>query len=164
MARYFNNQVLPFLAFDDLTQFVYLPSGIRLLAVAIFGWLGALGITLGWIFCHVVGGEKTFLECLFIGLISGATAMASWQIWQSFLKIEVDLDNLTLKYLLYLVSISSLVGAVVRYLYIASVDPLAQFWPILTIGLVGDVTGALIVLYLIKAIAWIWNSFSEKLR
>ena len=150
IARYINIQVIPFLAFDDLTQLIYLPAGVRLIAVAAFGWFGAAGIVLGWILCHLLGDEKTLLECLFLGIISGITAIASLHIWQILFRVDDVLSQLNLKSLLTLVLVSSFISAIIRFLYIAKWDPTVQFLPIFSIGLIGDISGSLIILYSLK--------------
>ena len=65
ITRQINLQVLHFSVHHDLAHIIYLPAGIRLLAVLLFGWLGIFGILIGWIFCYFFAHEKTLLECIF---------------------------------------------------------------------------------------------------
>ena len=150
LFRTLSLQMLTNHSYDDLTRLVYLPAGIRLLAVAIYGWIGILGIMLGWVFCHLYGEERTLLECIFLGLLSGATAYVSLRIWQWYYKINNSLGGLTSRLAISLVMISALISALVRFAYLHSVDPLTPFLSVFLIGLCGDILGSFVVLYVIK--------------
>jgi hypothetical protein len=150
ITRYINVQVLPFLAYDDLTQFIYLPAGVRLLAVAIFGWFGAVGILWGWILCYLLVGEKSLMECFFLGITSGVTAIASLHIWQIVFRVDDAFSQINAKNLLSLITLSALISAFVRYAYILGGDPTADFIAIFSIGLIGDISGSIIVIYSIR--------------
>jgi hypothetical protein len=148
------------IAYDDLTQLIYLPAGIRLVAVAICGWVGVLGIMLGWVFCHLYGDEKTFLECLLLGLISGSTAYAALLFWQLCYKIDYALEGLTSKLVIALVLITAVFSAFVRYVYLSSIDPTIPFLSVFFIGLCGDILGSFIVLYAIKGVVYLLKRYS----
>ena len=143
---------------DDLAHVVYFPSGIRLLAVMLFGWLGIVGILIGWIFCYVFAHEKTLLECILLGLLSGFTAYFSYQVWRYFYQIDKTLLEITGKQLFALVFISSGISAFVRFLYIYTQDQDTSFVSIFSVGLVGDILGALFSLYLIKLILYCFRN------
>ena len=159
LLRTFSVKVFSFVALDDLTHLIYLPAGIRLLAVAIYGWLGIVGIILGWVFCHLLSDEKTFLESLMLGFISGLTAYTAFRVWQVWFKINNALEGLNSRLAIFLVLISAGLSAVVRYLYLNSIDPLTPFLPVFLVGLIGDILGAFAVLYLIKGLLYITRRY-----
>lgn len=138
------------LSLDGLTQWVNLSSGIRLLSVVIFGWLGAAGIVLGWVFCHLFDNEKSLYECVVIGIIFGLSALVSLRLWQIAFKVDQALSQMNLRLLISLVLVSSFISALARFAYIYSADSTASFLEIFTIGFIGDVLGSFIVLYCIK--------------
>jgi hypothetical protein len=140
---------------DDLTHLVYLPAGIRLLAVAIYGRLGILGILFGWFLCYFFEDNKTLLESLCLGLISGLTAYLALQIWQKIFQIKDNLNGLTSRLAIFLVLISAVFSAFIRYLYLYSIDPLTPFGAVFLVGLTGDILGAFIVLYFIKLMIYL---------
>ena len=141
--------------YDDLAQFIYLPAGISLLAVAIFGWIGILGITVGWVFCYLFLEERTLLECIYLGLLSGSTAYIALLFWQWYFNINTTLEGLTPRLAIALVLISAVISASIRYIYLDGVDPLTPFLSVFLIGLCGDITGSFIVLYAIKGIVYL---------
>lgn len=159
IARQVNLQLLTSIAFNDLTQFIYVPAGVRFCAVLIYGWLGVFGIFIGWILSHVIGGEKTLIECIFLGIISGFTAMASFQIGKSVFDINDALHNLNLKKLYALILFCSLISSLIRYLYIYGIDPSIKFHAIFIIGYIGDVLGTFFILYLLRGAAYLKDKF-----
>ena len=144
-----------------MTHWIYLPAGIRILAVAIYGWVGVVGIMLGWVFCHIFGGEKTLSESLYFGFISGFSAYLSLLVWQWYFQINSSLDSITSRLAVYLVLICAFVSTLIRYAYLFSIDPLTPFFQVFTIGLIGDIVGSFIVLYMIKGGLYMLRQFSK---
>lgn len=83
-------------------------------------------------------------------IISGIVAMSSLQIWQILFRVDDFLSQLNLKNLFSLMLFFSFVSALARYFFIASLDSEALFLPIFSIGLIGDISGSLIILYCLK--------------
>jgi hypothetical protein len=158
--RQLNIQVSAFSVHSDLTNLVYFPAGIRLLAVLLFNWLGVAGILLGWILCNLLAQEKTLLECIFHGLASGLAAWVSLFIWQHFYRITGNLATVDLQKLLSLVLISSIIGSVVRCLVLWLTTTEADFVLIFSAGFIGDILGTFSVLYAAKFIAYLGRSFT----
>jgi hypothetical protein len=159
LVRTLSIKIFSFSALDDLTHFIYLPAGIRLLAVAIYGWIGILGIMLGWFFCHIFAGEKTLLQGLCLGFVSGCTAYISLRVWQQFFRINNAFQGLTSQLAIYLVLISAVISALVRYFYLNHFDSLTPFLEVFLIGLTGDILGSFIILYCIKGILYLKRLF-----
>lgn len=160
LFRALSIQMLESHSYDELTRIVYLPAGIRLLAVAIYGWIGILGITLGWVFCYLYGEERTLLESLNLGLISGATAYASFLVWRWYYKINSALEGLTSKQAISLVLISAVISAFIRYVYLNDIDPITPFLTVFMIGFCGDLLGSFIVLYAMKGGIYLFRRLS----
>lgn len=161
-CRQINLQSLEFSVDNDLTHIIYFPAGIRLLAVLLFGWLGIFGILIGWIFCYFFAYEKSLLECIFLGLISGFTAYVSLLTWQFIYQINHSLNEMTAMQLLNLVFISSGISALIRFLYIYAQDQSIYFTTIFSVGLIGDILGTLILLYLIKLVLYGFKNISVR--
>ena len=159
--RTFSISALPQFFDYEHAHLIYLPAGIRLLAIAIYGWIGVLGITLGWVFCNVYGGEKTLLESMFYGFISGSSVYFSLFLWRCLFQVNSNLDSITSRLAVYLVLICAFFSTLVRYAYLFSIDPLTPFFPVFTIGLIGDIVGCFIVLYMIKGGLYLYRQFSK---
>lgn len=150
LLRLISLYVFDFFVHNHLTMLIYLPAGIRLLAVAVFGWVGILGILLGWFLCYLLMGEQTFLESVVLGLLSGVTAFFSLRVWKWYYAIDNAFEKITLHLVISLVLVSALISALVRYFYFEMQNAETIFTDIFVIGLTGDLLGSFAVLYSIK--------------
>ena len=121
-----------------------------MLAVLLFGPLCVLGIVLGWVFCHLLGGERTLIECLYLGVLSGITAFLSLQWWQWYFRVDDAYSALSARLLISLVLVSSFIATVIRFMVFYLSDPETPFLSVFLIGFVGDVIGTFLVLYLLR--------------
>ena len=97
-AALFELNTLLFSAFSFSTgvDWIYLPSGLRLAFVLVFGVWGALGIILASIaidFIHYFNADVT--TAVVTGLISGASPLLARTICVDRLGLNKDLTNLT---------------------------------------------------------------------
>jgi len=162
LVRTFCVQLLPAFSYNEFIHLLNLPVSIGLLATIIYGWIAILGIILGWIFCHVFGGEYTFLECLYFGLISAFTSYISVLIWQWFFHINNAFEGLTSRLLVYLVLIFAVISTFFRSIYIGSIDPLESFPLIFLISIIGDLMGSFTNLYAIKGGMYFYKELLKK--
>ena len=151
--------ILPSFEYQDFHIQISLAGSIRLLAVAIYGWIGVFGIVLGWFFGYLYGVEKTLMECLYFGFISGFAAFISVLIWQWYFRINNAFEGLTSLLAIYLVFICALISSLIRYIYLASIDPLTSYLMVFAIGFVGDILGSFFVLYAIKGGLYFYRQF-----
>ena len=161
LIQILSNEMLSYIAYEELTRLVYLPAGIRLLAVVIYRWIGFLGIVLGSVFSSIFSGENLLFESLALGLISGVTAYTALLVWQWHFRIGKNLEGLTLRLTIALVLISATISSCIRYLILVSNDPLTSFLSVFLIGFTGDVLGCFIVLYMIKGGLYLYRQFSK---
>lgn len=57
LIQRFHLSIFKFSAFTDVVYSIYLPAGARLLAVMLFGYLGAIGIFFGWLLTGLLTSE-----------------------------------------------------------------------------------------------------------
>ena len=143
-------QLLPAFSYDEFIHLLNLPVGISLLATVIYGWIAILGIVLGYLFCHVFGGEYTLLESLNFGIISGFTCYISVLVWQWHFRINNAFEGLTARLLVYLALIFAVISTFFRSIYIGSINPIESLPVIFFIGIVGDLLGSFADFYMIK--------------
>jgi hypothetical protein len=154
-------KLLPTFSYNEFIHLLNLPVGISLLATVIYGWIAILGIILGYLFCHVLGGEYTFLECLNLGLISGFTSYISVLVWQWYFRINNAFEGLTVLLLVYLALIFAVIATFFRSIYIGSIDPMESLPLIFFIGIVGDLSGSFANLYAIKGGMFFYKQFAK---
>ena len=141
-------------------NWIFLPAGFRVLLVLVLGLPGALGIVAGnlWLDqAHLQTGD--LLPVLLAALVSGLGpwAVRQWMTGQRLL--DHELKDITAARLLNFVLIYAAVNAIfhqfIRWNFqIANSQPWIDIWPMF----MGDMVGALIVLYTFKmSLPWMRN-------
>ncbi len=132
-------------------NWVFLPAGVRVLLVLVLDWPGAIGIVLGSIWLHSQTNATPALPTLLIGLASG---IAPWLVkrWLEQRRVlHPELKQLSSACLLQYVLIYATVNAISHQAIfwgfsVTDSRPWIDVWPMF----IGDMVGALIVLYTFK--------------
>lgn len=132
-------------------SWIYLPAGLRLFLILIFGFSGALGIALASFAISYFGAFSPDLTtCIGVGVISGfAPYLAKWAV-VSNITINRDLSDLSMQKILWCIGVYALMSA-----------GLHQWWFVLRgldsgslnhffVMLVGDIAGSLLLIAAIK--------------
>ena len=148
---FLNDWVTEAIKYDLGVSWIYLPAGLRLFLILIFGFTGAIGIAVASFAISYYGVFPTdLITCIGIGLISGfAPLLAKWVVVTN-VNISNDLSNLSLQKILF---------CVVVYAFISA--GLHQWWFVLRglesgslnhflVMLVGDIAGSILLIALIK--------------
>jgi hypothetical protein len=148
---FLNDWVTEAIKYDLGVSWIYLPAGLRLFLILIFGFTGAIGIAVASFAISYYGVfPPDLITCIGIGLISGfAPLLAKWVVVTN-VNISNDLSNLSLQKILF---------CVVVYAFISA--GLHQWWFVLQglesgslnhflVMLVGDIAGSILLIALIK--------------
>ena len=148
---FFNDWVTEDLKYDLGVSWVYLPAGLRLFLILIFGLAGAIGIAIASFTISYFGVFLPGLvTCIGIGLISGfAPLLAKWLV-VSNTPINNDLSNLSLQKLIFCVVVYAFMSAALH-----------QYWFVLRglesgglddflVMFIGDIAGSILLIALIK--------------
>jgi hypothetical protein len=148
---FFNDWLTETVKYDLGVSWVYLPAGLRLFLILIFGLAGAIGIAVASFAISYFGVfPPDLITCIGIGLISGfAPLMAKWVV-VSNTHISNDLSNLSLQKIIFCILVYALVSAglhqwwfVVRDLESGSLDHFLVMF-------VGDIAGSVLLIAFIK--------------
>lgn len=152
LATFALNQLLfQHIEFSSGAHWVYLPSGVRLAAVLVFGWWGALGVIWGSIgvsYEQFFGGNV--INAVVAGVISGLSPLLARRLSEDFLGLTENLDRLTPAVLLKTAAAFALISAVLHQLWYAAQGHTPNFVSSTAVMALGDFTGSLLVLYLAK--------------
>ena len=148
---FLNDWVTEAIKYDLGLSWIYLPAGLRLFLILIFGFTGAIGIAVASFAISYYGVfPPDLITCIGIGLISGfAPLLAKWVVVAN-VNISNDLRNLSLQKILF---------CIVVYAFISA--GLHQWWFVLRglesgslnhflVMLVGDIAGSILLIALIK--------------
>ena len=129
-------------------SWIFLPAAIRMLAVMVGGWAGALGLFFGAIITNMGLLEFEPFNVLVLAALSALGPLIAVHICTRWLNLPTDLAGLQRSQLMAF----ALAGAILNvfphniYFYMMGLAPDA--WSGVMPMLVGDLTGTLIVLYL----------------
>ena len=148
-----NNFLTPQLYWVPGAHVIHIPSGIKLLMVLVFGYLGSLSVLTA---VFVAGPFSYFYtgEFLLPLEIAMAAALAPWLTARFFvdrLWVNPDLSNLNLKLLLYMGLLFATLNASMIQSLLSLHQISGDFFSSFAVMFLGDITGVLIVLGLMRA-------------
>jgi hypothetical protein len=148
---FFNDWLTETVKYDLGVSWIYLPAGLRLFLILIFGLSGAIGIAAAsFAISYFWAFPADLVTCIGIGLISGfAPLLAKWVVISN-IPINNDLSNLSLQKIIFCVVVYALMSAglhqywfVLRGLESGSLDHFLVMF-------VGDIAGSILLIALIK--------------
>jgi hypothetical protein len=140
-----------FLQINDFLYSIYLLSGIRLIVIILFGWLGALGLFIGYFSSGVLIREFAIEVALALGLISALTPLLAFSLWKRLTGLSSSFKQVKLHALLLLVFLYSGLTAIVRGAYLYNADITAST-SLIGADFLGNAVGAILFLYLLKLV------------
>jgi hypothetical protein len=146
-----------FLQVNDFLYSIYWLSAIRLLFIILFGWLGALGLFIGYFIGGVFIREFSVEVALALGLISALTPLLALSLWKRLTGHSKAFKSVRVRALLLLVLLHSVFTSTARaaYFYITDIErSFSFFWG----DFLANFVGAILVLYLLKLGNWAFKA------
>lgn len=138
------------LLFSTYVTWIFLPSGLRLISVIIFGWLGVLGLFIGTFITYYLNGF-TLGNPFIVAIISAVNPYMAVLTSKFLLNIDDVFTELSAKKLLVISLISAAFNSFSHQLYLHLRD-MAGFPSDAFVMFYGDFFGELIVMYLMSII------------
>lgn len=138
----------------------YLPAGARLVAVAVFGGAGAIGLFIGslWL-APGVFPDTDAMSILLVAGISGFAPLLALAIVRRGFGIGEQLRELSLRSLLILIALMSVLSPLAHQLvFLLTGAAPASFYNLLAM-IAGDVVGCMLV---VLAVATVWRWFRPR--
>jgi hypothetical protein len=148
---FFNDWITETLKYDLGVSWIYLPAGLRLFLILIFGLAGAIGIAVASFAISYFGVfPPDLLTCIGIGLISGfAPLFAKWVV-VSNTYISNDLSNLSMQKILLCIVIYALMSSGFHQYWFMLRDLESGSINHFLVMFAGDVAGSILLIALIK--------------
>jgi hypothetical protein len=143
--------VLAYFAFNDETFWVFLPAGIRLVAVILFGWLGVVGLFIGNV---LTPDDFPLGHVLLLSAVSALSPKLALISGRRLLHLPPTLTSLNPFHLLVLALMASCYNALMRVglmQLLGHSQPLFNLLPMF----VGDLVGTFIIFYLAVFSLWL---------
>jgi hypothetical protein len=148
---FFNDWITEILKYDLGVSWIYLPAGLRLFLILIFGLAGAIGIAAASFAISYFGVfPPDLLTCIGIGLISGfAPLFAKWVV-VSNTYISNDLSNLSMQKILLCIVVYALVSSAFHQYWFVLRDLESGSLNHFLVMFAGDIVGSILLIALIK--------------
>jgi hypothetical protein len=148
---FFNDWITETVKYDLGVSWIYLPAGLRLFLILIFGLAGAIGIAAASFAISYFGAfPADLLTCIGIGLISGfAPLFAKWVV-VSNTYISNDLSNLSMQKILLCIVIYALMSSGFHQYWFMLRDLESGSINHFLVMFAGDVAGSILLIALIK--------------
>jgi hypothetical protein len=146
-----NDLLFPSLEFSVGVTWIFLPSGLRLAFILVFGVWGAFGIVVASIVLSAVHHfQGLMLIAVGAGLISGLSPLLARRVCIDFLKLRVDLAGLTAASLLQVALVFAVVSASMHQIWFSFQGLTENFLEAVMVMAMGDLVGTILVLYAAK--------------
>jgi hypothetical protein len=148
---FFNDWITEMLKYDLGVSWIYLPAGLRLFLILIFGLAGAIGIAAASFAISYFGVfPPDLLTCIGVGLISGfAPLFAKWVV-VSNTYISNDLSNLSMQKILLCIVVYALMSSAFHQYWFVLRDLESGSLNHFLVMFAGDVAGSILLTALIK--------------
>jgi len=158
-----NNALFTSFSFSAGVNWIFLPSGLRLAFILVFGVWGAIGITLASFTIHLLFYfDGSFVSAVGTGLISGFAPLLARAICVDLIKLDVELKNLSAGTLLKVAVVFAVSSPVLHQIWFTLRGQTENFMNNTAVMAIGDLTGTLVVLYLAKFLLGLAPDFATK--
>jgi hypothetical protein len=148
---FFNDWITGTVKYDLGVSWIYLPAGLRLFLILIFGLAGAIGIAAAsFAISYFVAFPADLVTCIGIGLISGfAPLLAKWVV-VSNTYISNDLSNLSMQKILLCIVVYALMSSGFHQYWFVLRDLESGSLNHFLVMFAGDIAGSILLIALIK--------------
>lgn len=143
----------PHVEFSRGIGWIYLPAGARLLCPLLFGFSGALGVMFGsWVICFFYLYPDDPLRALAGGVSSAIAPYLVYRLSLALFGMQDSLRQLSSTRLLMLVPIFGLASPLMHHLWFWLHGDAVDLGRGFAVMALGDMAGALLVIYALKAL------------
>ena len=148
---FLNDWLTEDLKYDLGESWVYLPAGLRLFLILIFGLSGAIGIAFASFAISYFGAfQSDLVTCMGIGLISGFAPLLAMRIVLSNIHISNDLSNLSIQKITLCIAVYALMSSGLHQLWFELRGLESGSLNHFLVMFIGDVLGSIALIALIK--------------
>ena len=148
---FFNDWVTEAVKYDLGVSWIYLPAGLRLFLILIFGLAGAIGIALTSFAISYFGVfPPDLVTCIGIGLISGFAPLFAKSVVVSNTYISNDLSNLSIQKIILCIVVYALMSAGFHQYWFLLRDLVSGSLNHFLVMFFGDIAGSILLIAVIK--------------
>lgn len=129
-------------------NWIFLPAGLRILAVLLLGWRGVAGLFVGAMLTNLSDQALSFQQSLLLASVSALAPLIAVRVVSTVLHIAPDLKGLTFSGLAAFALAGAAFSTLLHNFYFLMSNQAHAWAAGLVSMLVGDVAGTLIILHL----------------
>ena len=163
LSLWINQEVFAHSEFVRGVNWIYLPSGVRLLATLLLGGDGAIGLLVAsWLVDFLYFFPNDPIRSIAGGVIATVAPYATYRLAREHYGLHASLTNLTPRRLLLLALAFSVANPLLTNIWLALRGQTTNIGERFFAMFVGDLIGALIILYTIKILLSLLPSPAER--
>lgn len=163
VSLWVNQEVFTHSEFVRGVNWIYLPSGVRLLATLLLGSDGAIGLLVAsWLVDFQYFFPNDQIRSIAGGIIATVAPYATYRLAREHYGLHASLTNLTPKRLLILALAFSVANPLLTNIWLALRGQTTNIGERFFAMFVGDLSGTLIILYTIKILLSVLPSPAER--
>ncbi|KAB0660049.1 MASE1 domain-containing protein [Burkholderia diffusa] len=163
VSLWVNQEVFTHSEFVRGVNWIYLPSGVRLLATLLLGSDGAIGLLVAsWLVDFLYFFPNDPIRSIAGGIIATVAPYATYRLAREHYGLHASLTNLTPKRLLVLALAFSVANPLLTNIWLALRGQTTNIGERFFAMFVGDLSGTLIILYTIKILLSVLPSPAER--
>jgi len=148
---FLNDWLTDTLKYDLGVSWIYLPAGLRLFLILIFGLAGAIGIAVASFAISYFGVfPPDLVTCIGVGLISGFAPLLAKGLVVSNVPINNDLSNLSIQKIILCVVVYALMSAGLHQYWFEVRDLESGSLSHFLVMFIGDIAGSILLIAIIK--------------
>ena len=148
---FLNDWLTEAVKYDLGVSWIYLPAGLRLFLILIFGLAGAIGIaTASFAISYFGVFPPDLVTCIGVGLISGFAPLLAKGLVVSNVPINNDLSNLSIQKIILCVVVYALMSAGLHQYWFELRDLESGSINHFLVMFVGDIAGSILLIAIIK--------------
>lgn len=155
-----NKNFFQFLQVNDFLYSIYWLSGVRLIAIILFGWLGALGLFIGYICGGILIRGFGVEAAISLGALSALAPLLAFTLWEKITGLSHDFKGVTVRNLLLLVLLHSSFTAVLRTSYFYFISEPKSIDYIVSVFM-ANLVGSTLLLYTLKCMHSAYKFFAK---
>ncbi|MBC8746908.1 hypothetical protein OKW43_003130 [Paraburkholderia sp. WC7.3g] len=153
LSLWINQEVFTHTEFVRGVNWIYLPSGVRLLSTLLLGGDGAIGLLLAsWLVDFFYFFPHDPVRSIAGGIIATVAPYAVYRLAREWYGLNALLTNLTAKRLLVLALAYSIANPLLHHIWFALQGNTHELVQSFFLMCAGDLSGALIMLYVVKGV------------
>lgn len=148
---YFNQLITQPLEAAEGVNWIFLPAGIRIFITLILGYSGAVGLAIASLLINYMGFYDLDLQSIIgIAVICGVAPLLSRHFVIHNLKIQADLSNISIKQLLAVILVYSLLSSGLHQIWFGIRGLDSGSWNHFSAMFFGDFAGSILFVAIVK--------------